>query len=208
MVDLTLDDLPPPPRKANGNAAKPSDQKNRKALSAQVLPEAQWIEKEFAPAATQVPTPVSKENAAMHRPEAKFALASSAPSVRVGAMAPRSSVVSLTPPTEKVEKVIIPPSPMPVDNRLREGPTVKFASPLKPDASFYNGNNFRDEGVPRSRKNSSGQEPIRKKGQLGHGSLPTGKQRRRNMVPEFEIEEDPMDRIVEVGIYMHRLVDE
>jgi len=207
MVDLTLDDSPPPPRKANSNAAKRSDEKNRKALSVQVLPEAERMEEEFTPAVVQVSTPVLKEKAVVHRSEAKVALASAAPSVRVGEMAPKSSMFNLSPPTKKVERMIIPPSPMPVENKLREGPTVKFASPLKPDASFNNGNNFR-EGVPRPRNNSSGQEFIRKKGRLGHASVPTGKQRSRNMVPEFEIEEDPMDRIVEVRIEMHRLLDE
>jgi hypothetical protein len=205
MVDLTLDDSPSPPRKTNSNAAKPSDEKNRKALSAQMLPEAEWME-EFAPAVIQVPTPVLKEKAVLHRSEAKLTLASAVPSVRVGAMAPKSSTFDLSPPIKKVERMIIPPSPMLVDNKLREGPTVKFASPLKPDASFNNGNNFR-EGVPRPRNNSSGQEFIRKKGRLGYASVPTGKQRSRNMVPEFEIEEDPMDRIEEVRIEMHRLLD-
>ena len=205
MVDLTIDDSPPPPRKTNSNVAKSYDEKNRKALLAQVLPEAERMEKEFAPAVIQVPTLVSKEKVIVHRPEAKIAIASAAPSVRVGAMAPKSTT---SPPTKKVERMIIPPSPMPVDNKLREGPTVKFASPLKPDASFNSRNNFRDEGAPRPRKNSSGQESIRKKGRLGRASVPTGKQRSRNMMPEFEIEEDPMDRIVEVRIDMHRLLDE
>lgn len=206
MLDLTLDDSPSPPRKANSNAVKPSDEKNRKALSAQVLPEAEWMEKEFAPAVIQVPTSVLKEKAVLHRSEAKIALASAVPSARIGTMAPKSSTFNLSPPTKKVERMIIPPSPMSVENKLREGPTVKFASPLKPDASFNN-RNFREEG-PRPRNNSSGQEFIRKKGRLGHASVPTGKQRSRNMVPEFEIEEDPMDRIEEVGIDMRRLFDE
>lgn len=205
MIDLTS---PSPPRKADPNVAKPFEQKNRKALSAQVLPEAERMEKEFALAAIQVSTPISKENATMHQPGAKSALASAALSVRVGAVAPKSPIFIPSPPTKKVERMIIPPSPMPVDHKLREGPTVKFASPLKPDGSFNTRNNFKDEGVPRPRKNSSGQEPIRKKGRLGHSSVPTGKQRIRNTVPEFEVEEDPMDRIAEVGIYMHRLLDE
>ncbi|KIM48842.1 hypothetical protein M413DRAFT_21153 [Hebeloma cylindrosporum] len=195
MVDLTLDDSPPPPRKVNGNSTKPSDQKNRKALSAQVHPEAEWMQKAFAPAVIQVPPPILKQNATMHPPEGKVALASSAP--RVGEKAPKPAMFNLSPPTEKVERMIIPPSQMPFDNKLREGPMVKFASPFKADASFNTGNKFRDEGVRRPRISfaSPGQEAMRKKGRLGHAS---GNQRSRNTVPEFKIEEDPMDRIVEV----------
>jgi len=195
---LTLDDSPPPPRKANGNATKPSDPKNRKALSVQarVPPEAEYIENEFTPAAIQVPTPLLKESASLHQPEAKIALASSTSSVRDGE---KSSIFSRNLPTEKVERMIIIPPQMPVDNKLREGPTVKFASPLELDISFDNRYNFRKEGVPRPRRDSL-EKHIRKKGRLGHAPIPTGRQRSRNMVSEFEIEEDPMDRIVEVGI--------
>jgi len=159
-----------------------------------VPPEAEFIDNEFTPAAIHVPTPLLKES--LHQPEAKIALAPCTPSVRDGE---ESSRFSLNLPTEKVERMIITPSRMPVDNKLREGPTVKFASPLELDTSFDNRYNFRNERVPRPRKNPL-EEHVRKKGRLGHAPIPAGRQRSRNRVPEFEIEEDPMERIVEVGI--------
>jgi len=147
MVDLTLDDSPPPPRRANSNATARLDE-NRKALSDEALPEAEWMEKEFTSTAIRVPTPVLKEKAVLHPSEANIALVSAVPSVRVGAIAPKSSTFNLSPPTKKVKRIIIPPA------------------------------------------------------------VPTRAQRSKNVVPEFEIEENPMDTIEEVGIDMHRLLDE